>query len=666
MRKKIALFLVLAASLTLAFATPVSKEKAATVATNFWSSTVQSKAPANLTLRTENWFYAGIYLFENEGGGWVLVTNDDSLYPILGYSPDGYISKADLPLSFTQWLSGYEAEIEAVWRARQQGLNVLADNKAVAEWYRLEQGVKGGHKSQPVVGPLLTVHWDQEYPYNYLCPPATVSGCAATALAQYMKFWNYPAFGVGSNSYTAPRTGTVESADFAHTIYDWDNMPDSTNQYNTIEKINAVATLMYHCGVALEMDYGTAASGGSAAAGLAGIDNIPSQDNALKDYFHYSRDMRVYHKDLGYTNDQWRAILINELDLGHPILYAGAATQGGHGFICDGYDDQQFLHFNFGWSGTGDGYFRVDNINPGVGGVGGNVTYTFNMNNSCLVGAVPDYALRVSDTLLGFDGDGGSDSIIIGINETNNSELIVASTVQWMTIDNPSFGRAGWLHFQVNPLDEVGERVGYIIVTQGYDTAFVKISQVNYRPEDMCPLTVVMQNTNNHFEGWQNDAFLSFESTGGYIFGKAQLTEPKSDTLVILVPHDSICAVWHSGGGTDRYASYWVRNQHGQNLVSVVNAYRNGGTHAIPEPCDHVGIDNVDSYQQCDIYPNPAHNQLNVRAVNLQQVDIVDLSGRCVATSDKSSVDISDLPNGHYFVRIVTTTGTVVKRFVKK
>ena len=659
-------FLLFLAVIGVAAAEPVTPKRAATVAHNFMAEKIDSKAPFELTMHSADWYFAGLYLFENEDGGWVIVANEDCVKPILGYSTTGHIDPTNMSPALRQWLNGYEEQISAIWKARAAKQQIKVYPADIAEWYRLENGIADDSKDGNEVAPLITTRWDQDYPYNYLCPRNRVTGCAATAMAQFMKFWNYPAFGFSNHSYISPRTNTTESADFAHTIYDWDNMPDSTYQYNTLEEIFAVATLMYHCGVSIEMDYGTAAQGGSSARGIIGYEGIPSQDNALKDYFFYSRDMSVHMKDMGFTNDSWRTLLINELDLGHPVLYSGAATQGGHGFICDGYDSRQYMHFNFGWSGIGDGYFPVDSISPGVGGIGGNVTYTFNMQNIALIGAVPDYAIHISDTIFNFYAEGGNDSLLVGINELSNSVLEVSTSADWLNVEYDEFSRATWIHLNVEPMTELGDRSAFVTFTQGNESVRVKVVQININESDMCPLTVVMENTNTHHDGWNEEAYLTLQTESGFVFGRAQLIDVNLDSVVIPVIPGAVYSVWHSGGGSDRYVNYWVRNQYGETVVSAPNAYRNGGVHVIQSPCEHYNLDvnEVSGYENT-VYPNPAHNSLNIDADDLQHVEIVDLSGRIVIASPQKSIDISQLPKGHYFVRIVTTSGNSVRRFVK-
>ncbi len=650
-----------------ASADPVTPQKAATVARNFWSGAVNARKGALPEAQPVEWQYSGIYLFACPEGGWVMVAADDDVKPILGYSPSGRLDPADMPAALQQWLGAYQHQIDAVQSYRHEsGDDVPAYPADAAEWQRLTAGIVAAPAKSDTVAPLLTTLWDQDYPYNALCPSGTVTGCAATAQAQLMKFWNYPAFGEGGNTYVPLRVGVEQTADFAHTLYDWDNMPDNPSIYATSDQIEAVATLMYHCGVSLEMDYGTAASGGSAALGLVGYEGFASIDNALKDYFHYSRDMQVRFKDY-YSNEAWRAMLVDELNLRHPILYTGAAEQGGHGFVCDGYDSRQYLHFNFGWNGVGDGFFTVDSISPGVGGIGGNVTYTFNLQNAALFGAVPDYALRVSDTMFNFGRAACADSLLFSSNESNDIAWTVSCDVDWIEFEQPASGRAGWLRFSVGENNDGEERVGHIVFRQGNEEAQAKIVQACLSEEEMCTLTVVMESTRGN--GWSNGAYLSLESANGYVYGTARLESGSLDSVDIRVAPKDVYSVWHTGGGTDRFINYWVRNQYGENFVEAEYAYQTGGTDLIQWPCAHVGIEEPalggDS-RSVELFPVPTSGSLTVRADGLQKVDILDIGGRTLVSSTAATLDLSGLPEGMYFVRVTTLSGSSVQRIVKK
>lgn len=640
-----------------ASALPVSTDKALSVAQTFWAEMTGRKAMAPFVDRSAEWGYDGIYLFTQPQGGFVMVAADDAVQPILGYSPSSPIDPARLPEPLAQWLNTYQLQIEAA-----RSVKIQARARDAEEWHRLANG-EVRPMAKDGVGPLLTTQWDQMAPYNERCPEGAATGCAATAQAQMMKYWNFPPFGRGAYSYNAPNYG-MQSADFAHTLLDWDNMPDRPTVNSPERQRDAVATLMYLCGVSLEMNYNTEAAGGSSAAGLAGMPGVHSIDNSLIDYFYYSPDMQVLTKNNGFNDSTWRAALIAELDQHHPIIYTGSALQGGHGFVCDGYDSRQYLHFNFGWSGTGDGYYPVDSISPGVGGVGGNITYTFNIFNQALVGAVPVYDLRVSDTVRSFTSTGGLDSVLVCLNPEVDAAMQISCDASWVTLGPTPDGQSGWLTFQVEPFNGSQERNATINITQGNRTIRVAVVQTNYSAEEMCPLTVVMESTK--YNGWRGNAYLTLESASGYIFGSAQLSGATLDSVTIMVAPKDVYSVWHSGGGTDRYINYYVRNQYGETYVSAVYAYSTGGTDLIPWPCAHVGIDEVEQPESIKLYPNPAHTVLNIQCDKMERAEIYDLQGRMVLSTTDAAVDIAAIPCGYYLVKMIGDNGCSIRHFVKK
>ena len=644
-------------ALTAAIAGPVNPKRAATVAQNFFNSLSTTKDNVQMQLSCTPWQFDGIYLYTSADGGFVLVAADDAVRPILGYSPTGTLDPDNMPPALQQWLQAYQQEIEEIQNSQFPILN-----SQFPEWYALENNLMSKDGDSAIVEPLITTYWDQTYPYNGYCPGGSAVGCAATAQAQVMNFWKHPAFGIGSHSYTHARYG-VQSADFVHTLYDWDHMPVMANYTTPMVEKEAVATLMYHCGVSLDMNYDP---NGSAAAGLAGMEGIPSIDNSLKDYFGYSASMRVVSRGY-YTKDQWRDLLTAELDLGHPIVYVGSGDAGGHGFVCDGYDSRGYLHFNFGWSRRGDGYFPVDSISPGVGGVGGNGSYTFNQDNAALLGLVPDYRMRVSDTLFSMSRGNSDDSLLFCINDTTDAPWSMTCDADWVAFSENLIQRAGWLYFHVPENNSGAERSATITFTQGGEQLTVRIVQSAFDSEELCPLTVVMEAS--HGDGWQGGANLTFESASGYVYATAQLTSGVKDSVVVRVAPDAINTVWHSGGGTDRYVNYTVKNPQGETLLSVRNAYRNGGTHRITRPCEQdgtVGIGETAENTAVSVYPNPASDVLHIQASRLHKVELMDMSGRLINSSDQHQLDISHLPAGAYFVRITTPENTTVKRFIKK
>lgn len=217
-----------------------------------------------------------------------------------------------------------------------------------------------------VVEPLVTTKWNQDAPFNNFAPEYTddnnntqrcATGCAATAMAQIMKFHNWPEQGVGHYSYEHQSFGTI-SSDFSEHVYDWTNMIDRYNngEYSNVQA-DAVALLMKDCGVSLNMNYGPV-SGAS----------IYSYTPAFKNYFRYSS--RTINRS-GCETAEFTKIITDELQEGRPIIYCGTGEDGGHAFVVDGYDTNYFLHVNWGWGGYSDGYFDMNYMDPAGLGIGG-------------------------------------------------------------------------------------------------------------------------------------------------------------------------------------------------------------------------------------------------------------------------------------------------------
>ena len=316
--------------------------------------------------------------------GFALLAADDCVRPVLAYSRMASSAEGDMPANLSLWLEGYRREIASCIAA-----GVEPSARVRQEWQRYLQSphpsVKSGTNFVP---PLLTTTWNQRPYYNELCPYSeadsahAVAGCTAIATAQIMKYWNHPAHGHGSHSYYSPMGHLSVNFD---TTYLWDSMPDALTAVSSATEVAAVALLVYHVGVATDMAYGINASGASVVA-----DRSPSALTALKNYFGYSPALHAVNKRL-FADDEWDSLMRNEIDRGRPILYTGYDPAGGHAFVLDGYDTLGMFHVNWGWGGAYDGYYTIDSLSPGAGGVGGNATYTFNDNNAALIGIYPVY-----------------------------------------------------------------------------------------------------------------------------------------------------------------------------------------------------------------------------------------------------------------------------------
>lgn len=350
----------------------VTPETARKVATTFLNN--NGAKVAQLTDLSKAAGFPNLYIF-NANPGFVVMSADDCVRPILGYSLTNVFVAEGMPENIKGWLQGYSDQIQD---AIDNALN--ADASVRAEWQSLKNGRADKAPSDVVVGPLIETRWNQDDPYNNLCPSSSVTGCVATAMAQVMKYHNFPSHGIGSHSYVPeshPEYGTL-TVDFNSTNYDWTHMTNTYGVSSTAEEQLAVATLMYSCGVSVDMNYSPSSSG-AVTAWVA---------DALKMYFGYSSDVRHLSRS-EYSDSNWIAMLKADLDLHRPIQYHGNGSGGGHSFVCDGYNTDNYFHFNWGWGGYCDDYYVIDNLNPGPGGIGSGTNGIYNDNQGAILGVHP-------------------------------------------------------------------------------------------------------------------------------------------------------------------------------------------------------------------------------------------------------------------------------------
>jgi hypothetical protein len=396
----VALMLIVAMPMMAEHVTPETAQK---VAKTFLNN--NGAKSAQLTDLTNVAGFSNLYIFNGEEG-FVVMAADNCVQPILGYSLTGKFVAENMPSNVSGWLQGYNDEIQYAIEHQMR-----ATDETAQLWNDLIDGNSKAARATTVVNPLVQTTWDQNgfyyYSggqlhifelYNNLCPydntagERTVTGCVATAMAQIMKYWSYPAQGIGSHSYTPytrPDLG-VQSANFGSTNYSWSNMPNSLSQSSSDVQINAIAVLMYHCGVSVDMMYDISANGGSAAY----AEDIP---NALRNYFNYKSTANIKYKS-SYSNNNWINLLKAELNASRPIEYNGRGDAGGHAFVCDGYNSSNQFHFNWGWSGSNDGFYSLTSLNPGSGGAGGG-GYNFTDNQSAIFGIEPGSTLPAPTNL---------------------------------------------------------------------------------------------------------------------------------------------------------------------------------------------------------------------------------------------------------------------------
>lgn len=303
--------------------------------------------------------FKGCYVFaRGENSGYVVLAADDAVAPVLGYADQGKFDANNIPESMSWLLEMYAEQIK-----------YASENSEAAA---MGLAYKAPESMTPVT-PICTTLWDQGSPYNNDCPTIngklTVTGCVATAMAQVIKAHNWPVKGTGSKTYTFTREGVTKTvtANFGQHTYDWTNMLDSyTGDNYTQAQADAVAQLMFDCGVATEMSYGVSSSGAVTPRGAMG----------MIDYLGYDKGMRWIYRNSQYL-PQWNQMVYNEVKAGRPVLLSGHNPEGGHAFVCDGYSNDYYFHINWGWGGMSNGYFKLTLLDPydqGYGGTSGGYT----------------------------------------------------------------------------------------------------------------------------------------------------------------------------------------------------------------------------------------------------------------------------------------------------
>ena len=388
-----------------------------------------------------------------DNAGYVMVAGDDVVInPVLGYSTGGVFDYGTAPDNLKWWIGEYARMIEY---AAEHGMAVAA-----------------APKFDTSLDPMIKTHWNQDYPYNNLCPWLSedmqgYTGCVATAMAQVMKYHEWPERGTGSHTYTDPNCGQTLSANFGETTYRWDLMPNDYDGSWTDEQIEAVATLMAHCGVAVDMQYMPDGSGAYSS-------DVPG---ALVNYFGYAKDIIRRDRDY-YTQSEWIEMMKAELDAARPVYYHGQSTGGGHAFVIDGYNTDGYFHVNWGWGSQSDDYYQLATLDPysgqGIGGTTAGYAYSqgaiFNMHRPTgNETETPDFRMRS----LYLYGGGTS------VETTKGKEVIFQLNQIWNYHPTASFGG----YFGIAIEDDNGEVVAssYEVIdevppTYGYTEFYIGVT----------------------------------------------------------------------------------------------------------------------------------------------------------------------------------------------
>ncbi|MBD9161347.1 MAG: T9SS C-terminal target domain-containing protein [Bacteroidales bacterium] len=702
--KKISTLMLLGLAFGSIQAAQISQSQALGVASKY----VAVSGPQKL-VRAVDKSYGGsnapYYIFNSaDGKGFVIVAGDDQLTELVGYSKTGSIDTSNMPVQLQAFLDGY-----ADYVARVQSGEAAANHQTLTDG------------AAPVVEPLVKAHWDQSEPYNNLCPvdittkKRSVVGCVATAMAQVCDYWKWPlkpqAF---STSYRCTN-GTRVQVDFSKSEYDWDKMLDSyvsTLAY-TDEQANAVAKLCFDLGAAVNMDYASSASGAQDA-------DIPY---ALS---RFGYNCQIHYR-AQYDKAAFVEVVKKELDASHPLLFSGQGSAGGHCFVADGYDTNNFFHINWGWGGVSDGYFDVDAMNPSALGTGGG-SGGFNTMQS-VVSVVKDETMTGDSghmplmiyNMFGYDGQ--VKPVQSSLKKGEQLDVNVKCIANMSTVHDFNGG------ISVAIYDEDFNCVAFSTIKNAEIPAGNMISsnlmysfdeQLNNLPDGKYTIWAVSREAdrlNDWIRMYYDDATIMNVKGNDITFGEsvdlalaAPITADKnpinpgdkvkfsvsiSNKTKVNVKGNLLCELRDVEAGTvltttkpavslgdkdkvDLIVTMTMMKasvKQGRKYSFNVVSFNNGSTDfaiADAQPFEFVageaGVGNVETSAAVSVYPNPTEGFVNVNAADeVISVEAYAADGRLAARSEgESGIDLSQCAPGIYMLKVATAAGTTVSRVVKK
>ena len=533
MKRSLSIMLMLALFVGQLIASPVDVNTARQLGLKYVQGNATKKV-ANLDLvytqTTESGANA-LYVFNFEGG-YLIMAADDVAQPILAYGEEGCFDANNISDGLAYYLRHYALQIDyAVTN------NMTATPEIAEQWEQIRRYgvIKGERATRGNVAPLISTNWDQGSPFNAYCPTGqggpggrAYAGCVATAMSMVMKRWNWPEHGQGSHSYT-PSGYPTQSADFENTYYQWSNMPDNINNSN----YQAVALLMYHCGVAVDMQYGANGSG-------AHSQDVPG---AIANYFRYTDHATRYERDL-YSKYEWEEMLIANLQEGFPLYYSGADGNEGHAFVCCGYreSDRKF-YFNWGWSGFNNNYFAIDALNTYSG--------SFNDYQSAIADMIPDYVYNglipaVTDLYVAADNAHSKKGIVRWTNPTSSLDgttlenidqvVLLRNDQEIFTQSNVVPGEMMVFEDEAPDFDCYTYRVYFIS-----NGAKGRSAEVKYQYGPTCTWKVIGQTTN--FQGW-NGGKIQVKNSFGTVMQEVTLSSSTPVSQQIAMPEGNVTFTW--------------------------------------------------------------------------------------------------------------------------
>ena len=662
--------------------TSVSNKEAMTYGLNYMKSQYPTRAAMNVSsyelLKSEVTGKDCYHVFNFEEGGFVIVCADRRGTPILGYSDEGSFDFENGAPATQEWIKHYMHQLDEI-----EAKNIEISDVNVAAW-----NVRATRSNVRGVEALVQTKWNQSYPYNMLCPEHsqgdhghTYTGCVATAMAQVMKYWNYPQSGTGKVSYF---WGAWDTIDLSKTTYDWANMPNVYSAFGanswSDEQKQAVATLMLHCGVSINMSYGYDGSG----------TQTEYTADALRYNFGYRNGVTARYRDNGGTTDEtfehyfendtiWSRMLIEDLDMHRPLIYSGHPSSGaGHAWVCDGYrtnsEGTTEFHMNWGWGGANDGYYTIDNLNTHASaGDDGSNNFVY---GQCVVFniAVPDLDAApycMSETNVyeeeHWNVNDGSYSNFYK-NNTNCDWVIKIKDYQTDTL------LYYFNYFELEAGDELKIYAGENANGQLLATYYDGNEPVDSIKHVGTPIYIQFTTDGeNQARGWELHyeamrypftVTTSIVGNGGSVNPEGVRPVMKNSTLsVVMTPEN--------GYSVSEFTIDGVLTLKGAGMGEAVTyTFTNiKSSHEVEVKFGPVSVD-TENANSISIYPNPNNGKFSMSLENdAKSYILYDINGRVVEEKaiDGQSVvdfDIENMAAGTYFIKVITGNNVSIEKIV--
>jgi hypothetical protein len=645
------------------------------------------------------------YVFNINDKGFVIISADDICYPVIGFSFESSYSPSNQPEGFAYWMNERKKEI-----AYNIENNIQADTKATAMWQHLNNKDFDQMPKSPGsiedVAPLTTSLWDQGFPYNEDVPydstcsafgDHVTTGCIATAMSQVMYYWRWPITGVGSHCYYSNHYGEL-CANFAGTTYDWNGMNDEPSS-----ECLPLATLMSHTGISVNMNYN---ADGQCSSGAYTSDVA----TALINYFRYSTTTQ-YVKQLNYSTTNWNNLLQGDLNVAEIIQYSGSGPDGGHSWVCDGYQATDYYHFNWGWSGSANGYYYLTNLDPDG--------YNFNSSQEAVVHITPDpaqyptYCSGITNVTADDFGtiEDGSGPVADYQNNANCSWLIAPD-------DSVSTIRLGFDRFNTDPADvltvydgpttsstvlgtfsgpnlptatptSTGPQMLVTFVSNSSTTANGFLLTYNAIPVTFCNSSTTLTAGHDAFSDesgqfqyrngttcrWMIEPPTATSITLTFTNFNTEPVNDKVQVYNIAVNPPSLLNTFSGDHTSDPISPITINSGKAMVMWTSNKTIRGAGWDASYVAVT-TGINDQKAFEDLSVFPNPTDGLLNIRfTMNESQsvkLLILSLNGETMVDQDFGTIqgsidkqlDLSSLSKGIYILRLISDRGTTNDKIV--